>query len=329
MMVLKMLAILSITVVAESTAISNLVGPSNSTVWHVVWTGGQSNSVGTNSQTDGYPTWPTTDYIQNFCWNGNCAGQFTPAKVPLHNEHNVGFSQTFANLLLPTLPKDHGIVLLNTGVGGTGFIDGRWVVPNGPLTQQSITAVKLLNSTLLSTLGGTYSFHSMLWHQGECDAGDNGQKYHATYCQYLQNDLGALIDFLRAQFPGASEGTPVMAGGMLPYWVDAVNGTEGVMGAIYGLNTSRHCTGTADSRIFPDFFPGTKIPDGEPRFRSGITGDVIHFNATQAVLMGHQYYSAYQRAVQVETLVPSAKTQACSSDQTSTAPVAVAVQCTK
>ena len=29
-------------------------------VWHVVWTGGQSNSVGTNSQTTGYPTWPTT-----------------------------------------------------------------------------------------------------------------------------------------------------------------------------------------------------------------------------------------------------------------------------
>lgn len=40
-------------------------------------------------------------------------------KVPLFNEHNVGFSQTFANLLLPTLPDDHGIVLLNTGVGGT------------------------------------------------------------------------------------------------------------------------------------------------------------------------------------------------------------------
>lgn len=39
--------------------------------------------------------------------------------MPLFNEHNVGFSQTFANLLLDTLPEDHGIVLLNTGVGGT------------------------------------------------------------------------------------------------------------------------------------------------------------------------------------------------------------------
>jgi hypothetical protein len=60
------------------------------------------------------------------------------------------------------------------------------------------------------------------------------------------------------------------------------------MSAIYGLNTSRVCTGTADSRIFPDFFPGTKTPCGEPGHRSGITGDVIHFNATQATMMGHQ-----------------------------------------
>jgi hypothetical protein len=60
--------------------------------------------------------------------------------------------------------------------------------------------------------------------------------------------MGALIDFLRANFKGASAGTPFMDGGMLPYWVDSVNGTDGVMSAIYGLNTSRLCTGTADSK---------------------------------------------------------------------------------
>jgi hypothetical protein len=41
--------------------------------------------------------------------------------VPLPGESNVAFSQTFANLLLQTLPDDHGVVLVNTGVGGTGF----------------------------------------------------------------------------------------------------------------------------------------------------------------------------------------------------------------
>ena len=49
-------------------------------VWHVVWTGGQSNSVGTNSQKpgSGYPTWPTTTRIQDFNWK---SGTFAPAEV--------------------------------------------------------------------------------------------------------------------------------------------------------------------------------------------------------------------------------------------------------
>ena len=194
-------------------------------VWHVVWTGGQSNSVGTNSQRSGYPTWPTSPRIQNYV---QANSSFIPAVVPLQGEYNVGFSQvrttsstqrdtkrerererdrerethtltmpsyshqhptpnrtpqTFANLLLPTIPHDHGIVLLNTGVGGTGFIDGRWVVPGGDLTINAIKQVTALAAALPAKLGGTYSFHSMLWHQGECDAGDNRVKteFQSTY----------------------------------------------------------------------------------------------------------------------------------------------------
>ena len=274
-------------------------------------TGGQSNSVGTNSQQSGYPVWPTTQRIQTFCSYGNCKGKFRAAEVPLYNELNVGFSQTFANLLLPTLPEDHGIVLLNTGVGGTGFSDGNWVVPNGPLTERAIAAVGAVKAAVPGALGGAYAFHTMLWHQGEEDAGDNRAGFQASYCRYLGDDMGALVDHLRAEFPGASPRSPFLDGGMLPYWADAVHGTGGVMDAIYALNTSRAFTGTADSRIFPDFFPGTRTPDGEPGHRSGITGDVIHFNATQAVLMGHQYWGAYRRAVGLDTVVPSAKTAAC------------------
>ena len=213
---------------------------SNTTTWHVVWVGGQSNSVGTNSQKSGFPTWPTSERIQMYCWNGRgCqTGYFAPAKMPVYGEFNVGFSQTFANLLLPTLPKDHGVVLINTGVGGTGFSDGRWIVPNGPLTIQSINAVNSLANSLPHNLSGTYSFHSMLWHQGEEDAGDNRNHFQASYCHYLQDDLGKLIDFFREKFNGASPGTPFMDGGMLPYWVDQVNGTDGVVSAIDSLNST-------------------------------------------------------------------------------------------
>jgi hypothetical protein len=136
----------------------------NVTTWHVVWTGGQSNSVGTNSQKSGYPTWPTTDRIQMFCWSGHCNGTFTPATVPLYGEANVGFSQTFANLLLATLPPGHGVVTLNTGVGGTGFSDGRWT-NSGDLTLRSVAVVKHLAEVLPTALGGQMVFHAMLWHQ--------------------------------------------------------------------------------------------------------------------------------------------------------------------
>ncbi len=128
---------------------------------------------------------------------------------------------------------------------------------------------------------------------------------------YLVDDMTKLVDHFRANFQGASAGTLFIDGGLLPYWVDKENGTADVMEAIYSLNTSRPCTGTADSRIFSDFISGTDTPNGDPRARSGIDGSVIHFNATQAVQMGYEYFDAYKRAVALNTVVPSAKTQAC------------------
>lgn len=142
----------------------------SNTSWVVVWTGGQSNSIGTNSQPPGeYPTWPTTPLIQSFCWSGKrCAkGTFAPAAVPLFGESNVGFSQTYANLLLQTLPPGTGVILLNTGVGGTGFREGNWVAPSGPLAVQSVAAVKALWDAFPTALGGSnLTLHSMLWVRG-------------------------------------------------------------------------------------------------------------------------------------------------------------------
>ena len=38
-----------------------------------------------------------------------------------------------------------------------------------------------LQDNLTSALGGEYSFHTMLWHQGEEDAADNRNHFSATY----------------------------------------------------------------------------------------------------------------------------------------------------
>ena len=249
-----------------------------------------------------------------FCWkatHGCTPGSFAPAAIPIYNEYNVGFSLTFANLLLATLPASHGVVLVNTGVGGTGFHDGSWTPKTGHLAVQSVNVTKALAAALPSVLGGSYNLHSMLWHQGEADAGDNRDSYHADYCTYLVNDLAELIDYFRASFPGANPATPFIDGGLLPYWVDnVVGGTGSVPSAIAALNTSRVCTATADSRVFPDFNPdGT--PAGDPNLRSGASNDVIHFTATQNVFLGFQYWSAYLRALAVTSAVPSQQTQAC------------------
>jgi hypothetical protein len=150
----------------------------------------------------------------------------------------------------------------------------------------------------------------MLWHQGEEDAGDNRVGCQAPFCTYLVDDLSALVDFMRASFPGASPTTPFIDGGLLPYWADVVNGTEGVSAAINALNSSRVCTGTADSRVFPDYLPdGT--PNGDPKYRSGASGDVIHFTATQQFLFGFQFWQAYTRAMALTRAVLNNQTSAC------------------
>ena len=134
--------------------------------------------------------------------------------------------------------------------------------------------------------------------------------FQADYCTYLVSDLSSLIDFFRASFPGASSSTVFLDGGLLPYWEDQVKGTQGVASALYALNTSRACTGTADSRIFSDFLPDGS-PNGDPDYRSGASGDVIHFTATQAFFMGQQYFEALGRATALTAPVPSAQTQGC------------------
>ena len=232
--------------------------------------------------------------------------------MPLPGESNVAFSQTFANLLLQTLPDNHGVVLVNTGVGGTGFHAHEWNAPDGALAVQSVKVVQQLHADFPSKLGGNYTFAAMLWHQGEQDAGDNGDGFHADFCTYLVDDLSALIDFLRAGFPGASPSTPVVDGGLLPYWVDVVTGGTGsVPAAISALNTSRACSATADASVFPPFKPDGKTPNGDPNYRSGVSGDVIHYDATQNILLGFQYWAAYLRALNLTSVVPSDMTKNC------------------
>lgn len=310
-------ALLTLLVLAPAYARAGAAPPNVST-WHVLWVGGQSNSVATNTATTGFPDYPADPRIQMFCWRpmrGCVPGTFAPAVRPLYNEANVGWSLTFANLLLATLPATDGVVLVNTGVGGTGFYTGAWAPPAGPLVVQSVAAVTALAAALPVNLTGAYRLHAMLWHQGEADGGDNRAHptpFRADFCTYLVDDLSALVTYLRATLPGATPATPFVNGGLLPYWVDSVpGGVGGVERAIYALNTSRACTGTADSRVFADFLPDGTTPNGDPEARSGASGLVIHFSAQMSGFFGFEYWRAYLRALALTAPVPDAETAAC------------------
>lgn len=177
---------------------------------------------------------------------------------------------------------------------------------------RSVAVVKALVAALPAALGGNVTLTALLWHQGEEDGGDNRDGFRATYCQYLSSDVSALVDYLRGSFPGASPSTPFVNGGLLPYWEDNVaGGTGGVSSALRALNTSRACTATAETKgVFPDFAPNGS-PNGDPKYRSGASGDVIHFTATQATLLGFQYWAAFLRAMALMQVVPSSATAAC------------------
>lgn len=283
--------------------------PVPTTSWLVFLVIGQSNARGTNSQTSGYPTFPTTPRIQMFCGTGSgcSANTFAPASVPLYNEMNVGFSQSFANTLLPSLAANQGIILVNGAVGGTGFSNGYWFTTNQGLTANAITMTNNLMASVAGAIGGTPVFSGIFWQGGEADAGDNS--FSDTYCHYLNSDLTPMLTFLLGNINGATASTPIVTGGMLPYWVNVrVPAASSVQSALYAINTTMAHSATADSSILANYLPGG-VPNGDPDQLSGGSGDsgaVIHFNATEAVLMGQQYYKAYLVAKSLSSPVNAA-----------------------
>ena len=66
--------------------------------------------------------------------------------------------------------------------------------------------------------------------------------------------------------------------------------------------------------VFPDFLPDGTTPNGDPKFRSGASGDVIHFSATQAFFFGFQYSDAFLEAMRLTAVVPSDRTKGCGAE---------------
>ena len=268
---------------------------------HVVLIAGQSNSVGYN--VDPFTPEDASDprILQlSCCSNGK---SLPPAQcylnvsadplMPCQGAH-VSFVMSFARALLPLLPPSDLIVVVPTGISGTGFADNVWTAYTGGGFRSSVAMLRRAWELVSSAPYTTYNrkLEGVLWHQGEHDAGDNGQGNVANTTFYLQNDIGPLIAALRntSYINFTSPTLPFVAGQMLPSWVD--NSThpvrQGVKLALALLTQYVPYTGFADSYGLL----------GDPVNRSGLDNEVIHFTARSQRILGRRYMAAWLAALE-------------------------------
>ena len=273
---------------------------------HVFLIAGQSNSVGYNSDPftaddsidHAHPSTvvlhrqPYQHYHLARCYLNVSSDPLQPCAVGSH----VSFARTFAKSLLASLGSDDVIVLVPTGISGTGFIDGVWPAYTGTGFRPAIAMLRrtwqLLGESRQAA-PATYnrSFDGVLWHQGTCDAGDNSQHVAANASYHLNHNLIPLIAALRntSYLHFTSPNLPFLLSQMLPSWMDNSTHPErgGVKEALAMVTQYVAYTGFADSYGLL----------GDPVFLSGSDHEVIHFTARSQRILGKRYYAAYQAAL--------------------------------
>ena len=214
---------------------------------------------------------------------------------PCMGSSHVSFGRSFARALLPSLSAYDLVLLVATAIPGTGFVSGTWNAYNGsgfkPAVQDLQRAWEILHAAPWQ--GWRVSFDGVLWHQGECDAGDNGAGLYANTSQYLYADILPMIAALRdtSFIKFTSPSLPFVAGQMVPSWMDNSSHPirQGVKVALSLL--PQYCPYTALASSYG------LLGDTDPRYSSGLDHEVIHFTAASQRLLGKRYYAAYQQAL--------------------------------
>ena len=266
---------------------------------HVFLIAGQSNSVGYNSD-------PLTaeDAIDprilqlSCCLNGTV--QLPPARCFLNvssepllpcSGGRVSFGRSFARALLSSQhaqPQDV-VLLVPTGIAGTGFGDGVWTAWTGSGFKPAVASLRRAWE-LLADSGYTRRFSGVLWMQGSYDAGDNAQHASLNSSAYLQQLLPLVAALRNVSFlPFSSPRLPFLAGQMLPSWMDNVTHPErqGVKIALSQLPQFVAYTGAVAT--------GGLL--GDPVYLSGVDHEVIHFTARSQRILGRRYFAAYEAAM--------------------------------
>lgn len=215
----------------------------------------------------------------------------------------IGFHLTYAKQVLATLPSNRKILVVRTGVGGTGFSTAdSWLAQNNPsvaagktnLYQQSIDMSNLGMSKSVGSAGleANNVLHSILWSQGESDTSfgaATGENPTALTTSQYTSDMIDLVNGFRTSITGANSKTPFINCGMCPAWRNTSGVTDptkfdAIETAIEGIHSVINYSGTASS--------------------AGLTGQTdnvmgtVHFNVNDHHTLGANYWSVYQAIVQ-------------------------------
>jgi len=199
------------------------------------------------------------------------------AKEPLDHHDNtrkerldrIGFAMTFAKLYKETyLEEGRKILLIPTGHGGTGFIDGHWN-PGDDYYEDAIMRVNYVFEKYPNS-----ELKAILWQQGEKDVMKKSNHYKA--------DLDTMIVQIRRDIKSASISTPFFMGGMVPYWVSQKKRRE-VQQKDISQTPKRHLNVWYVSPHDP-FTISKKDNDS----------DMVHYDAKGQIELGKRYFTQYQ-----------------------------------
>ncbi len=205
--------------------------------------------------------------------------QIIPAVDPLEHhslmENKIGFATTFASLYANAyLASDRKVLLIPAGKGGTGFADDNWN-PGDTLYNDAVMRTNhVLNKIPHTKLKG------ILWHQGERDI----LKHNRGYEESLDN----MLNTLRKDITHADENTPIILGGMVPYWVDQKKRRREEQKII--MDTPNRISNVWFANPYKPFV--IEKPDN--------TVDDIHYDAAGQKELGVRYFNAWQQVLAKE-----------------------------
>ena len=253
--------------VPEAEVVGNPDAPKFTSSGTEVWLKiGQSNSVGTDGT--GPILWETEDAKHPRVFELSRGINRTPSylaapagslhmhSVPAQDDASgIGFGLHFGKRRAELNP-DLKVIIVNRGVGGTGFTGNRW----NPGDDLYAAAVADANLAMANNPGAR--FGGFIWHQGESDVSMSQTQYETA--------LNAMVTGMRSEITGAANGI-FLAGTMVPTWIGTDSARLGIDAA------HRNIANVITNADFVDFSDLTDFQDS------------VHFGTGSLRIMGRRY----------------------------------------